>query len=881
MMKKKSTLLLALLIALAANTFGQHTPYEQGQVLVQMSINATQMAIQKEVAEDLGLLPDFKFHSVVSDYMRIVLFTFDENAISMNELLRYLNTKSLITVAQANHKIQDRLVPNDPFYGLQWHHNQSDDHDIDTDLAWDITTGGTTSTGEDIVVCVVETSGAKWDQADLISNHWVNENEIQDNGIDDDNNGYVDDYDGWNFGGSNDNIGTGNHGTQVSSMIGAKGDNNAGISGVNWSVRLMQVQLGDINEAGAIAAYTYPLIMRKRYNQSSGSEGALIVATNSSWGINNGQASNSPLWCAMYDSLGTYGVISCASTTNVNANVDVVGDLPTQCPSEFLISVTSTNTSDIRANSGYGIITVDLGAPGQDVYLAGNSGYATVSGTSFASPCVAGAVALLYSAPCTSIMDIAQSSPSTAAQMIRDYLFDGVDAVSNLAAEVATGGRLNVKNSLDLLLNECSAGECIAPFVPSATQQGNSLDYMLNWGATALMTSFHIQYRIEGGDWIDINGVTTNSFILENVLACSTYEFRVMSLCDGAEGEWSPVYTWLTDGCCEHPAALELVTPGETALGLEWTYVVNSGGYVLSYYSDNDSLITINNIPENQNNMVLDGLTACTTYYIQLMSICYDSTLTPPAYYEFSTNGCGSCADLEYCASFGSSTLEFIQSVVLEDIQSISVSNGGYIWFEDQITTLNGGETYTIYCTPGYSGSFYNERFRVWIDYNGNGVFESDTEVIMQTGSTQAMVSSEFTVPLTVLTGVVRMRVSMKYVGTQGSNLPAEPCGDLGDGEVEDYCIALFSTINISEESATTVGIYPNPTSDAINITFDQVQNPQSWKVQLYDISGSIVLSQSLNNKLVVDLSALPTGIYHVELKSNMGEIIRQRIIKL
>jgi serine protease len=879
-MKKKSLLLFALFICVITETFGQHTPYEEGQVLVQISSGASYAKIEKETGAELGILPDFKFHSIVSDYMRIGLFTFDESVISMNDILRYLNSSKSVNIAQANHKIQDRIVPNDPFYGLQWHHDESGDHDIDSDLAWDITTGGTTATGDDIVVCVVETSGSKWDQSDLISNHWVNENEIQDNGVDDDNNGYIDDYDGWSFGGNNDNIGTGNHGTQVSSMIGAKGDNNAGITGVNWSVKLMQVELGNINEAGAIEAYTYPLIMRKKYNQSNGSEGALIVATNSSWGINNGQASGSPLWCAMYDSLGTYGVISCASTTNVNANVDVVGDLPTQCPSEFLISVTSTNNSDLRANSGYGVVSVDLGAPGENVYLAGNNGYATVSGTSFASPCVAGAVALLYSAPCTSIMAIAQSSPSTAAQMIRDYIFDGVDAVSNLATEVATGGRLNVKNSLDLLLNECSAGECIAPFALSASQQGNTLDYILNWGATPLMTLFHIQYRIDSGDWIDINDVTTDTYTLENVQACSSYEFRVMATCNGEEGQWSSIYIWYTDGCCEHPAVLDLITLGETTLALEWTYVINSGGYTLSYYSDNDPLVTITDIPENQNNLILDGLTPCTSYYIQVISLCGADTLTAP-YYEFGTNGCGSCADLEYCASSGSSGLEYIQSVVLEGIESISASNGGYIWFEDQTATLTGGETYTIYCTPGYSGNFYYEKFRVWIDYNGNGVFENATEVIMQTGSTTSVVSSEFTVPFNTVTGIVRMRVSMKYAGSMGTAFLPEPCESGQDGEVEDYCISLYSTNSVFEKSHVTIGIYPNPTQDAINIRFNQAENPQLWKVQLYDISGSIVLSQDLTNKLIVDLSSLPTGIYNVELKSNTGKIFRSRIIKI
>jgi hypothetical protein len=261
--------------------------------------------------------------------MRAWLGTFNHTQISLDEVIATLKTIPGVSLAQANHKIESRAIPNDPFFGNQWHHQQANDKDIDTDLAWDITTGGTTAFGDDIVVCVVEPNGTKWDQPDILPNHWVNEGEIPNNGIDDDDNGYVDDYDGYNVTNGTDNISTGNHGTQVSSMIGAKGTNETGITGVNWDVKLMQVQLGNVSEANVVAAYTYPLVMRRLYNETGGERGALVVATNSSWGTDNGQPSNAPLWCAMYDSLGYYGILSCGATANNNVNIDVVGDLPT------------------------------------------------------------------------------------------------------------------------------------------------------------------------------------------------------------------------------------------------------------------------------------------------------------------------------------------------------------------------------------------------------------------------------------------------------------------------------------------------------------------------------------------------------------------------
>jgi hypothetical protein len=138
--------------------------------------------------------------------------------------------------------------------------------------------------------------------------------------------------------------------------------------------------------------------MRQRYNQTNGAEGAFVVATNSSWGINNGNPANAPLWCAFYDTLGAYGILNAGATANAQINVDVSGDLPTGCISDYLISVTATNNNDVRTFSGFGANTIHLGAPGEAVRTtSGSSNYTTTDGTSFATPMVAGAIALFAS----------------------------------------------------------------------------------------------------------------------------------------------------------------------------------------------------------------------------------------------------------------------------------------------------------------------------------------------------------------------------------------------------------------------------------------------------------------------------------------------------
>ena len=443
------------------------TPYLDQEVLVMFQQHVT----GDEGIEILSRVADIEVLSVPSPSSKIYhLHIEGDDWLASVQAMR---ENRAVKAVQLNHVVYERATtPDDPGFGQQWHHVQSGDHDIDSDEAWDITTGGSTASGTPIVVAVLEGGGSNYSHTDLIDNHWTNAGEIPNNGIDDDNNGYVDDYDGWNVGSGNDAIGAGGHGTSVSGMIGAKGNNNNGGAGVNWDVDIMQVDMaGGLSESNVIAAYEYPKVMRDMFNASGGSEGAFVVATNASWGIDQANPANYPVWCAYYDELGASGILNCGATANTAWNIDVVGDMPTGCSSDYMVAVTATNSSDVRTFSGYGTTSIDLGAPGESVYLpSGSSGYSNTSGTSFASPCVAGAIAMVYSAPCADLEALAISDPAAAADLVRGYIFDGVDPVSNLANEVATGGRLNVYNALELALASCVPQECEFESVTAASE---------------------------------------------------------------------------------------------------------------------------------------------------------------------------------------------------------------------------------------------------------------------------------------------------------------------------------------------------------------------------------------------------------------------------
>lgn len=487
-------------------------------------------AVARDLSTVNGISTGLHVAEEVSAPMRAWLLKFDAEAIPNAAMLRAVQNHPQVQMAQRNHYVYERNVPNDAQYGQQWHHQN-----INSEGAWDITTGGVTATGDTIVVCIIERADVT--HPDNLANAWFNHAEIPNNDIDDDANGYVDDYRGWNPPGNDDNVYNGAHGTQVAGMIGAVGDNGLGVVGANWNVKMMVVNYGGVSESAVVAAYTYPLVMRRRYNETNGQHGAFVVSTNASWGINNGQPSNSPLWCAMYDTLGTAGILNCGATSNSNVNVDNVGDLPTACPSDFMISVTATNSADNRTFSGYGLTTIDVGAPGDNVRTTSQGGgYGNTSGTSFASPLTAGVIGLLYSAPCATLMSLVNSDPVEGALYIRQVLFEGVDQVGNLGGQTVTGGRINAGNSMQLIMNNC--GPCPAPYGGIATAEGNG-QAEFTWNALS-EGPFNVRYRAVGESvWTEEAGVVDPAYLATSLDPCVAYEFQVEMICDGESSGYS------------------------------------------------------------------------------------------------------------------------------------------------------------------------------------------------------------------------------------------------------------------------------------------------------------------------------------------------------
>ena len=372
---------------------------------------------------------------------------------TVQQTLQTLLQDPNVEYAEPNYQVHAmQTIPDDAdfdsLYGL---HNTGQtlgvvDADIDAPEAWDI------QTGTDVVIAVID-SGVDYNHVDLRDNMWTNEGEIPNNGIDDDGNGFVDDYRGWDFANNdNDPMDDHFHGTHVAGTIAAAGNNGIGVVGVNWNARIMPLKFLDANGSGslqsAIGAIEYAAKMGAR-------------VSNNSWG-------GGPFSQALHDAIvnaENQGHLFVAAAGNDGTNNDFQPTYPATYDLPNIISVAATDHRDGLASfSNYGANTVDLGAPGVDIYSTapGNS-YRVLSGTSMATPHVTGVAGLLFA-----------TNPSLTYQEVKAALLEGVDPVTSLASRTITKGRLNAFNALTSVQGTVQINPNSAQVAVGATVQFNA-----------------------------------------------------------------------------------------------------------------------------------------------------------------------------------------------------------------------------------------------------------------------------------------------------------------------------------------------------------------------------------------------------------------------
>jgi subtilisin family serine protease len=383
-------------------------------------------------AADLGLAAGWRAESLGEGF-----FAVTAPGAGVAEVIGWAAGSPLVASVEPDFVIAPAAIPADPSFGSLWGlHNTGQsgglaDADIDAPEAWETTTGS-----RGVVIAVIDT-GVDYTHRDLAANAWRNSGEIAGDGLDNDGNGFIDDVYGWDFANRDaDPLDDNGHGTHVAGTIGAVGGNGTGVVGVNWQVSIMALKFlsgsGSGSTSGAIGAINYATRMKRDF-------GVNVVATNNSWGGGGFSASLRDAIAAG----GRAGILFVAAAGNDGTNNDVTPHYPANYTDDAVISVAATDRSNRLASfSNFGATSVDVAAPGVSITstLPGNR-YGSYSGTSMATPHVAGIVGLL-----------AAANPAATAAEIRTAILATTTPVATLAGRMTAGGLVNAAAAVAAIL---------------------------------------------------------------------------------------------------------------------------------------------------------------------------------------------------------------------------------------------------------------------------------------------------------------------------------------------------------------------------------------------------------------------------------------------
>lgn len=466
-----------------ARSLSRKAEFVSGELLVRFRSNSSLALIKAKTVATLSSLAGgrsiqveidrFGGSDLVPDLM-LVRIAPEETAAA----LIALRARDDVLYAEPNYIRRAELAANDTRYGDLYALKNSpvSGAGISAEAAWDTTTGS-----HNVVVGIVDT-GIDITHLDLKDNIFVNTAEVPGNGLDDDNNGFIDDVNGWDFVNQDrtvfDNAAADAHGTHVAGTVGARGNNSLGVVGVNWDVQLMPLKVLGAQggtDASLLEAFNYAKLMRQR--------GVNLRVLNNSYG---GQGFSQSLYDAITE-LGNAGILFVAAAGNETLNNDFVPTYPASYELPNVISVAASTSSGQFASSfsNRGAQSVHIAAPGENILSTtpygftgtglvpgdtepDGSTYSLFSGTSMASPHVAGAAALACAA-----------KPSISLQQLRAAVLFSGDENGNFTNLVMMGSRLNANKAVQAALEDDSTPPATPANFRINSQNGRRIE--LRW----------------------------------------------------------------------------------------------------------------------------------------------------------------------------------------------------------------------------------------------------------------------------------------------------------------------------------------------------------------------------------------------------------------
>jgi PKD repeat protein len=724
-----------------------------------ISFQTTDLDTARAAAEEYGLQIDFLLTALSKEtgrccgyYMRKA-----DTRTPIKDIILSMTSRRGILFAGPTYQIKLMVTPNDTdFSKLYGMHNTgqtggTSDADIDAPEAWDKTTGST-----DLIVAIIDT-GINYNHEDLAANMWKNPGETAGNNKDDDGNGYVDDIYGFNSITNTGNpLDDNNHGSHCAGSIGGVGNNSKGVAGVCWKVKLMGLKFLDSSGSGD----TSDAVQCMDYALDQLNKGQKIVVTSNSWG---GGGFDQNMFDAI-EAAGAKGCLFSAAAGNSSANNDTTATYPGNYNSNYVISVAATDHNDALASfSNYGAKTVDLAAPGVNIYSCSKStGYMQMSGTSMACPHVSGACALIKAA-----------LPSATPLEIKQLILDNVDTKSSLSGKCLTGGRLNVNKAI----SSAPAINADFTYVIKPFPNQRTVDFTDTSSSSATINKW---------SWTFGDGGTST---LQN--PSRTYS---------ANGSYSVKLT-VTDSSGKTDSETKTVVIADPApIDAQFSYTIND-----LQVAFNDDSITQGTVQswtwdfgDGVSSTAENPTHTYSNYGIYSVKLTVKDNIP-------STDSITKAVELKDeppapCASAGEDySMIWINKVELGTLNNSS-NAAGYTDFTKTVTApeLKRGSSYNLNIT--ISTAQYTNWFKAYIDYNRDGDFADSGEVIYVIPQAQKVISAggAITIPANAVKGTARLRIQVKNITT--NNLPApEPCETFAYGEVEDYYV------KITEDCSTPV----------------------------------------------------------------------------
>jgi subtilisin family serine protease len=550
-MKKFATCFLTLAVSALFLPMGQRvysqkhdhlkSKYAAGQMIVKLRPQAEAEYDGVEVPEFVARARGYRMEPLNYQKRDGEYLVHLDSGVSVEDAVAQASADPRVEYAEPDYLLYTDSVPNDSRFDEQWGlFNDGvfgkSGADIAATRAWDFTTGS-----ESIVVAVIDT-GVDLSHPDLAPNAWVNPFEIAGDGVDNDNNGYVDDINGWDF--ANDRAavfedpGTDFHGTHVAGTIGAEGNNGFGTAGVAWRVKIMSLKFlsgRSGSSSNAVKAIKYATDLKQR--------GQNVCVINASW---SGSGGSDSLFNAIKKA-GEAGIVFvCAAGNGGDDNrgddLDVTPAYPAAWSEQLgsVISVTALDRADEFSSIfyNYSFTKVDVGAPGVNVLSTYPGGsYVTSSGTSMATPHVSGIAALLFS-----------YEPQLTPAQVKERIVRTAEPTRALASIVASSGRANAFNAVTNTVPTVSTRPAIRAIrtnkkvltIDGVGFYEGSVVVKVN-GVTLPAARFDPTYKLSGGSFTQLTVKLGKAGIKSNFPTDQTVQVIISNT---GTGEDSPIFLY-------------------------------------------------------------------------------------------------------------------------------------------------------------------------------------------------------------------------------------------------------------------------------------------------------------------------------------------------